>query len=272
MSIGADAALLDIRAHAAERADDPQRVQRRLARGLCGRCGHPVAAEKGKRRSPLCDGCWHEYGWCSPGQHAAPRGEFHAAHGRPRGIGHCCKACKAAAVDRKAPPPCGRCGEPVSVSGTARRRLCDGCLRTHAWCCLCGPLPRRAFPAAVRRHAKHADTCTACRTARRRARGAAPAKAVSPRNLRAAVAEALAHPERSLRAIAAAHGFARPVLSDALIAAGQPRRPRATVAERYALARELGNAELAARLGITVKAARNLRSRARRQEAARGEP
>ena len=260
-SLAIEAAALDL----VRDGDDPQRVQRRLTKGLCARCGHPVAAPaKGRRRSTLCPACWETHGWCSRGQHARPRAEFARLAASPHGIGYECEACRKGRQILKPRPLCARCSRNPVAGVRARAKLCAACLETHAWCVRCGVRPRTAFRSTIARSSRTSGLCRRCdrvpaaenrMTARRKEQAAVRA---------AAVVDALAHPDDALTIVAARHGLSPATLCEAMRAAGVGREAaRAAAArERWELARTLKPAALAERLGITRKQASSLRARA----------
>lgn len=268
-SIAADAALLDLLA-AGERTD--AEIQRSLAQGRCAACDMPVKTGYKRRRPCLCPNCGLTLSWCSTCQRPKPLAAFPRCRRSPNGLNRECRQCRAERRVRRPTPTCARrgCTRLVArAARNARRKLCEGCLRTHAWCSGCGRARlRREFARGVRLRRRHAGICLQCDRARRPATGA---KDEVSREAQARYADirdyAAAHPTAGKAEIMAALGVSMPQITAAMQALGFALGfgpIKAAALERYRAIVDLSPREIAAREGLSYNSAVQLRCRARK--------
>lgn len=271
MGIAAEAALIDV---AARSGRSHAEMQRSLARGRCAACDMPVRPNGRRRRTCLCARCQETLAWCSTCQRAKGHAAFPRCRSNANGLNGECKDCRALRRPRMrtAAPPCARSGC-ASRAAEGRRgsyhKLCQACLRTHAWCSDCDRArPRGDFYRDVRAHERHAAICRACDRARRPRSGDAAERSQAARARYAAIREyAAAHPTAERAAIAQALGVSLNQITDAMRALGftighGPKR--AAALERYAAVVNLSPAEIMGREGLSYSAAVQLRVRARK--------
>jgi hypothetical protein len=275
-SIAAEAAMVDLIAHG-ERTD--AEIQRSLAQGRCAQCDLPIKTGYKRRRPCLCTTCGETLSWCSTCQRPKPLGAFPRCRRSPNGLNRECRQCRRGRKRARKPlPRCGRAGCTRLVALTSKgypRKLCEQCLRTHAWCSDCERARlRREFAREVRHHKRHAAICLECDRSRRPATGAKDAVSREAQARYAAIRDyAAAHPTAGKAEIRAALGVSMPQIKAAMDALGfrigfGPLKAAALT--RYRAVVDLSLAEIMAREGLTYQGALKLRCRARKAIAEAG--